>query len=525
MASEPWIANCTLAENTADYGAGVFSDDASSVRLENTIIAFSAQGEAVACDGAGSATLGCCDLYGNAGGDWVGCVADQFGTNGNIAEDPLFCGPGDFTLQTRSPCIPFSPPNQECTLVGALGIGCHGFYTVTPEGTGDFPTIQDAINYSADGDIIELTDGIFLGPGNRDLDLAGRAITLRSASNDPRSCVIDCQGTVGNPHRGFYFHSQEGPDSRVEGIGITGGCVVGNLLEDTGGAVLCRWSTSPRFANCIFHHNTSDTKGGAVRCDRCAPSFIDCTFYENSAYNGGALYCWESSPVLERCTIAFNTANVASGLASYYGSNPVLDNCILAFGRIGASVRCLGDYPAPLLACCDIYGHPGGDWVECIADQFGVDGNICEDPLFCDPENGDFTLAEDSPCAPFSPPNPECDLVGAWPVGCGPTAVSETGRLPLRLHLGHGVPNPFATRTAIAYGLPFSLGGQHVVLRVYDLSGRLVRCIVSAPQPAGTHSTGWDGADEWCRPVAGGIYFCRLTVGDQNLTRRLVLVR
>jgi len=32
--------------------------------------------------------------------------------------------------------------------------------------------------------------------------------------------------------------------------------------------------------------------------------------------------------------------------------------------------------------------------------------NIAEDPQLCDPENGDFTLSESSPCAPFSPQNP-----------------------------------------------------------------------------------------------------------------------
>ena len=32
----------------------------------------------------------------------------------------------------------------------------------------------------------------------------------------------------------------------------------------------------------------------------------------------------------------------------------------------------------------------------------------------------DFTLQSDSPCAPFSSPNPECDLIGSEPIGCQP---------------------------------------------------------------------------------------------------------
>lgn len=76
--------------------------------------------------------------------------------------------------------------------------------------------------------------------------------------------------------------------------------------------------------------------------------------------------------------------------------------------------------------CTDLYGNAGGDWTPGIQHLLGINGNICEDPLFCDPENGDFTLHCDSPCAPFTPPNPECDLIGARPVGCGETPVMES---------------------------------------------------------------------------------------------------
>jgi hypothetical protein len=81
--------------------------------------------------------LSCCDLFGNAGGDWVGCIADQYGFNGNIAEDPLFCGPGGetipmlhfdsspYSLHADSPCLPGNHPDgADCDLIGARGVGC-----------------------------------------------------------------------------------------------------------------------------------------------------------------------------------------------------------------------------------------------------------------------------------------------------------------------------------------------------------------------------------------------------------------
>jgi hypothetical protein len=101
-----------------------------------------------------------------------------------------------------------------------------------------------------------------------------------------------------------------------------------------------------------------------------------------------------------------------------------LHSTIIASCSGGPAVACLdGDVT---LSCCDIHGNTGGDWIGCIADQYGINGNISEDPRFCDSGNGDFTLQDCSPCAPFTPPNPECDLIGAWPIGCGGTPVTKT---------------------------------------------------------------------------------------------------
>jgi hypothetical protein len=80
-------------------------------------------------------------------------------------------------------------------------------------------------------------------------------------------------------------------------------------------------------------------------------------------------------------------------------------------------------FSSVIMSCCDIFGNQGGDWIGTFADQYGHNGNICADPLFCDPENDDLTLGGDSPCAAEN--NPECGQIGAWPVGCGPTPAVE----------------------------------------------------------------------------------------------------
>ena len=99
-----------------------------------------------------------------------------------------------------------------------------------------------------------------------------------------------------------------------------------------------------------------------------------------------------------------------------------IENTIIAFSTGGGAVRCGESLPAVI--CCDFYGNVGGDWNDCVADQYGINGNICADPLFCALELGDFSLDCASPCAAGN--NPECGQIGAWPVGCGPTPAVET---------------------------------------------------------------------------------------------------
>jgi pectin methylesterase-like acyl-CoA thioesterase len=98
---------------------------------------------------------------------------------------------------------------------------------VDDNGPADFSNIQAAIDDSNNGDIIEVRPGTYTGTGNRDIDFKGNAITVRSTdpndSNIITATVIDCNGTKAEPHRGFYFHSSEGPDSVLAGITITNG--------------------------------------------------------------------------------------------------------------------------------------------------------------------------------------------------------------------------------------------------------------------------------------------------------------
>ena len=114
--------------------------------------------------------------------------------------------------------------------------------------------------------------------------------------------------------------------------------------------------------------------------------------------------------VISGCTFYGNSSGIGCS-----GCSPILENTIIAFSTEGGSVTCTGSPSSPALTCCDVYGNAGGDWVGCIADQFAVNGNISEDPLFCDAENGDLHLDCSSPCVYGY----GCGQMGACGIGCG----------------------------------------------------------------------------------------------------------
>ena len=174
---------------------------------------------------------------------------------------------------------------------------------------------------------------------------------------------------------------------------------------------------------CLFEGNVSSPSGGALTFWISGPNIVDgCTFVGNSAGHEAAALWSEKISVthVRNCTFWGNASPDGTVLAGNY--RLVLQNTVVAFSSQGPGVASYEGYAE--LECCDVFGNAGGDWVGTIADQYGLNGNICKDPLFCDPVNGDFQLDAASPCAPFSPAHPECDLVGAWPVGCGVTPVT-----------------------------------------------------------------------------------------------------
>lgn len=112
-----------------------------------------------------------------------------------------------------------------------------------------------------------------------------------------------------------------------------------------------------------------------------------------------------------------------------------------------------------------------------------------------------------------------------------PTNVGDPGNdmsaaVPRRPMLSQNVPNPFNPVTTISYGVPATSEGRiPVSLRIYDVQGRKVRDLVQGDHEPGTFSALWDGRDESGRRVHSGVYFYRLQVGVESLTRKMTVVK
>jgi hypothetical protein len=184
---------------------------------------------------------------------------------------------------------------------------------------GDYPTIQQAINAVANGDIVRVEPGTYV----ENIDLAGKAITVESTGG---ALVTVIDGNQAG--RVVLANKSEGTSTVLDGFTITNG------KSAQGAGMLIRGS-SPSVKNCVFYDNTAyDTSiygsGGGIYCDKnSSPSVYDCYFIDNHAIqNGGGMVNNSLGvPTVTRCIFLNNSAeNNGGGMDNT--SKPVVTDCI-----------------------------------------------------------------------------------------------------------------------------------------------------------------------------------------------------
>jgi len=93
---------------------------------------------------------------------------------------------------------------------------------------------------------------------------------------------------------------------------------------------------------------------------------------------------------------------------------------------------------------------------------------------------------------------------------------------PIYTVLRSNYPNPFNPTTNIAFTLNKD---SNVSISVFDIRGRLVVNLVDGFYKSGHHNVVWNGVDNSGNAVASGVYFYRMTSGDYQSVRKMVMLK
>jgi len=188
-----------------------------------------------------------------------------------------------------------------------------------------YATIQAAVDKAAEGDTVIIYPGTYTGVGNRDIDLRRKALHIQGTGpEDARvveATVLDCQGSAGEPHRGFYA---------VDFTGEISGLTIANGLASAGGALYCE-NSALVLSHCHILDNATlpgeakisfdGGSGGGLYVAGSTVQVVDCLISGNatgagldawgepggSGGDGAGLYAIESAVTISESTIADNT--------------------------------------------------------------------------------------------------------------------------------------------------------------------------------------------------------------------------
>jgi hypothetical protein len=153
--------------------------------------------------------------------------------------------------------------------------------------------------------------------------------------------------------------------------------------------------------------------------------------------------------------------------------------------------------------------------VEVAVVRFRVDADACARTLLAFDQNCAHTQA-----ATASGLLCDIDFLDASVATDCATNVGHVPAPGLQLH--QNTPNPFNPTTTIRFEVT---SAQPVQLRVFDASGRLVRKLLDAVMPSGSHEVVWSGDDDSGRALVSGVYVYQLCTPGACSARRCVLLK
>jgi len=244
--------------------------------------------------------------------------------------------------------------------------------TVDDDGPADFNSIQAAIDYATDGDVVEVRPGVY----SENINFRGKSITVRAATfgSGPKSQYAFLAGFVSSwlvdaNDPGFagqfdlvvdgiadfldfaVFAARWGSRGETVIDGDGNDVVTCNSGEDatsvlTGFTIAGgRWglycsSSSPTISNCVIISNSDD----GVSCTSASPEVTNCTIVDN--YDNG-ISCRSSSPRIINCTLSHNADY---GLYCGLSSSPSISGCTIS-NNGGKGLYCESSSSPSVIAC------------------------------------------------------------------------------------------------------------------------------------------------------------------------------
>ena len=353
-------------------------------------------------------------------------------------------------------------------------------------------------------------EGGGIGLINSSADIKDNTITINSSSYGGG---VSCNNTAN-----VIIKNNNIIQNIAEGYGIPG--------QASGGGIYCRDTEA-----IIENNNIKENIGGGISCEYSDAEIYCNAITENSLLYGGAgISCIVASSLIINNVISENIAEFSGGgIYCQYSSNAVLKNTLVWSNHAQIYSNIFVDTSSNLtITYSDINDTlwPG-------------EGNTSIDPLFRDPENGDFHLMAiacddpyDSPCIDMGHPdildglldcgwglgNERSDM-GAY--GGGDSAQVEIDNLeeliPTRFFLSQNYPNPFNSSTVIKYDLPRQ---SHVTIEIYDILGRKIHTLAEGIRPSGNYQATWDASGQ-----SSGIYIYKLQAGGYIETEKMLLLK